>query len=39
LIKQAEKGTHKGRILSPKGISFLDKIAIQIAKAARKGEK
>ena len=32
LIKQAEKGVHKGRILTPKGISFLDKIAVQLAK-------
>lgn len=32
LIKQGQKGVHKGRILTPKGMSFLDKIAIQIAK-------
>jgi small subunit ribosomal protein S19e len=32
LIKQTEKGKHKGRVLTPKGISFLDKIAVQIAK-------
>ncbi len=32
LVKQAEKGNHKGRILTPKGTSFLDKIAVQIAK-------
>jgi len=32
LIKQDQKGNHKGRILTPKGISFLDKIAVQIAK-------
>ncbi len=35
-IKQAQKGSHKGRILTPKGISFLDKIAMQIAKQAHK---
>ena len=34
LIKQAQKGVHKGRILTPKGQSFLDKIAVQIAKKA-----
>lgn len=32
LIKQDEKGVHKGRILTPKGTSFLDKIAVQMAK-------
>jgi len=32
LIKQTEKGVHKGRILTPKGISLLDKIAVQLAK-------
>ena len=26
LVKQAEKGVHKGRIVTPKGKSFLDKI-------------
>ncbi len=35
LIKQVEKGAHKGRILTPKGVSFLDKIAVQISKKAR----
>ena len=34
LVKQAEKGVHKGRVLTPKGTSFLDKIAVQIAKKA-----
>ena len=38
LIAKAQKGVHKGRILTPKGISFLDKIAVQIAKTAQKGE-
>lgn len=32
LIKQTQKGVHKGRILTPKGMSFLDKLAVQIAK-------
>ena len=32
LVKQTEKGVHKGRILTPKGISLLDKIAVQLAK-------
>ena len=32
LIKQTEKGVHKGRVLTNKGISFLDKIAIDIRK-------
>ncbi len=33
LIKQTEKGVHKGRVLTPKGTSFLDKIAVQVVKA------
>ncbi|MEK6950422.1 MAG: 30S ribosomal protein S19e [Nanoarchaeota archaeon] len=32
LLKQAKKGVHKGRVLTPKGISFLDRIAIQMLK-------
>lgn len=32
LVKQAEKDVHKGRILTPKGQSLLDKIAISIIK-------
>jgi len=36
LIKQDQKGIHKGRVLTPKGVSLLDKIAIQIAKSERK---
>lgn len=31
-IKKAEKGIHKGRIITPKGKSFLDKISTNIAK-------
>ena len=36
LIKQEQKGNHKGRILTPKGTSFLDKIAVQLSKEERK---
>ncbi len=36
LVKQTEKGVHKGRILTPKGTSLLDKIAVQISKQERK---
>jgi len=38
LIKKTEKGVHKGRILTPKGVSFLDKIAVQVSKQAHKSE-
>ncbi len=31
LVKKAEKGTHKGRIISPKGVSLLDKVAAQLS--------
>ena len=34
LVKQTEKGVHKGRVLTPKGVSLLDKIAVQLAKEA-----
>ena len=33
LIKFTEKGVHKGRVITPKGKSFLDKIASQIKGA------
>ena len=36
LIKQAVKGAHKGRVLTPKGISLLDKIAVEMAKTRHK---
>lgn len=36
LIKQVEKGVHKGRVLTPKGTSLLDKIAVQISKQEHK---
>src|SRR3989338_6928994 len=29
LIKQTEKTSHKGRVLTPQGTSFLDKLAVQ----------
>ncbi len=32
LIKKGEKGVHKGRIITPKGISMLDKAAAKIYK-------
>lgn len=38
LIKQAKKGVHKGRVLTAKGTSFLDKIAIQMLKEKTKEE-
>lgn len=31
LVKKAEKGIHKGRIIAPKGMSLLDKVAAQIS--------
>lgn len=39
LIKQTEIGDHKGRVLTPKGTSFLDKLAVNIAKTERKEAK
>ena len=36
LIKQAQKGVHKGRVLTPRGTSLLDKIAVQLSKQERK---
>lgn len=38
LIKPVEKGLHKGRILTPQGTSFLDKIAVQLSKQAHQKE-
>lgn len=38
LVKFAEKGVHKGRIVTPKGKSFLDKIATQISGKKPKQE-
>ena len=31
LVKKAEKGIHKGRIIAPKGASLLDKVAAQLS--------
>ena len=30
--KQTQKGTHKGRIATPKGIAFLDKLVLEVVK-------
>lgn len=38
-VKQAQKGVHKGRIITGKGKSFLDKIATKIAKSPRPKEE
>lgn len=32
LIKKGEKGVHKGRIITPKGISLMDKAAVKLYK-------
>ena len=34
LLKNEQKGQHKGRIITPKGKSFLDKIATEMSKAS-----
>ena len=39
LIKQEQHGLHKGRVVTPKGKSMLDKLATQISKSAPKSEK
>jgi len=39
LIKFAEKGVHKGRVITPKGQSLLDKAAIELIKKKPKVEK
>ena len=39
LVKFAEKGIHKGRIITPKGSSFLDKIATESNKTFSQSEK
>ena len=36
LVKQVQKDVHKGRVLTPKGISLLDKIAMQLIKNGNK---
>jgi len=35
-VKQAQKGTHKGRVITPVGKKFLDKIATQIINETKK---
>jgi len=35
LIKQAQKGNHKGRVMTPVGKKFLDKIATQIVNESK----
>lgn len=40
LVKQAEKGVHKGRMITPKGKSFMDKIASRlVSKKPKKTSK
>lgn len=39
LIKYAEKGFHKGRIITPKGKNFLDKVAAEIVGIVVKPKK
>ncbi len=38
-VKQVEKGVHKGRVVTPQGKSFLDKVALGILKAKPKPAK
>lgn len=38
-LKQAEKGVHKGRIVTPQGKSFMDKIVVKIKKPYKKPVK
>ncbi|MBN2880654.1 30S ribosomal protein S19e [Candidatus Woesearchaeota archaeon] len=35
LIEKAEKGVHKGRVASPKGVSILDKAVIAVKKESK----
>jgi len=39
LIEKTEKKIHKGRVLTAKGTSFLDKLAVQISKQSTKDKK
>ncbi len=39
LLKKAEVGVHKGRVISPKGKSFLDKIAAGLSEKPKKKEE
>jgi small subunit ribosomal protein S19e len=36
LVEQTQKGNHKGRVATKKGISLLDKIAVQLTKNGSK---
>lgn len=36
LVQQTQKGVHKGRVLTAKGTSLLDKIAVQMSKQEHK---
>ncbi len=38
-VKKGEKGVHKGRVITGKGASFLDKVATKIAKSGRVEKK
>ena len=35
LVKQAKKGVHKGRILTPQGVSLLDKLARELLRGPK----
>lgn len=37
LAKQTQKGVHKGRVITPKGLSLLDKCAVKIKKGQSPG--
>ena len=39
LIKKVEKGAHKGRIITPKGVSLMDKVAVKLYKEAKASKK
>ncbi len=38
-VKQAEKGVHKGRIITPQGKSFMDKLAVKLKEPYKKATK
>lgn len=39
LIRQTRVGVHKGRVLTPKGVSLLDKLAVQLSKQEHKDKE
>lgn len=39
LIKYVEKNVHKGRIITPKGIALLNKIAVEIATGSKQKKR